>query len=279
MTTPLTKTSGRVKAARRLTRRTARAEQRLFLAEGENALREALAVPDVVVEVFATCEATTRHPDLYADAVEIGAPWQLSEVEALASLADAVTPQGMVAVCRFLDRSVDSLLDAAANGLVVCADVRDPGNAGTIIRTADAAGAGGVVLSGHSVDPYNPKTIRASAGSLFHVPLCVTAGTAAVLADVRRAGLPVLAADGAGEIDLYDADALLAYPVAWLFGNEAWGLPDRAGRARRPPGADPDPRPGREPEPRHGRRRVPLRRRARTTPSLTRPGICWLRSG
>ena len=71
---------------------------------------------------------------------------------------------------------------------MICADVRDPGNAGTIVRTADAVAAGGVVLAGSSVDPYNPKTVRASVGSLFHVPLCVEPDTAAVVAAVRSTG-------------------------------------------------------------------------------------------
>jgi TrmH family RNA methyltransferase len=109
----------------------------------------------------------------------------------------------------------------------VCADVRDPGNAGTVIRTADAAGADAVVLAGHSVDPYNPKTIRATVGSLFHLPLALEPDPAAAVAALRAAGLTVLAADGAGELGLDDAvdDGLLDGPTAWLFGNEAWGLP------------------------------------------------------
>jgi RNA methyltransferase, TrmH family len=97
-----------------------------------------------------------------------------------------------------------------------------------VIRCADAAGAGGVVLTGSSVDPYNGKAVRASVGSLFHLPLAIAHDTAAVVATLRAAGVTVLAADGAGELDLDDAadDGLLGRPTAWLFGNEAWGLPD-----------------------------------------------------
>ena len=111
----------------------------------------------------------------------------------------------------------------------MCADVRDPGNAGTVIRCSDAAGAGGVVLTGTSVDPYNGKSVRASAGSLFHLPLAVDPGTSDVVRAAQRAGLTVLAAEAAGELDLDDAtdQGLLARPTAWLFGNEAWGLPDQ----------------------------------------------------
>ena len=106
--------------------------------------------------------------------------------------------------------------------------MRDPGNAGTVIRCADAAGADAVVLAGHSVDAYNPKTVRATVGSLFNLPLAVAPDPGRAVRDLQAAGLAVLAADGKGELDLDDAaDAgLLARPTAWLFGNEAWGLPE-----------------------------------------------------
>jgi TrmH family RNA methyltransferase len=143
---------------------------------------------------------------------------------ALASLSDAISPAGLVAVCRFLDD--EPVLDTATSRLLaICADVRDPGNAGTVIRCADAAGADGVVLAGNSVDPYNPKTVRASVGSLFHLPLGQERNPAAAVSAARSAGFTVLAADAHGEVDLFAADELLARPTAWLFGNEAWGLP------------------------------------------------------
>jgi TrmH family RNA methyltransferase len=110
--------------------------------------------------------------------------------------------------------------------VAICADVRDPGNAGTVIRCADAAGADAVVLAGHSVDAYNPKTVRATVGSLFQLPVAIVSDPAAAVRAAQAAGLQVLAADGAGEVDLDHADELLAAPTAWLFGNEAWGLPD-----------------------------------------------------
>ena len=128
----------------------------------------------------------------------------------------------MVALCRFVDVPVAEAV-AGARLVAICADVRDPGNAGTVIRCADAAGADGVVLAGSSVDAYNPKTVRASVGSLFHLPLAVEPSAEAAVRAAKDAGLTVLAADGAGEVGLYDAP--LAGPTAWLFGNEAWGLP------------------------------------------------------
>ena len=222
----LTKSSGRVKAARRLARRASRAELGLFLAEGPQALREALTLENCVREVFAVPGAAAQHPEIHE--ASAGLPWHLVDEAALASLAETVHPQGLVAVCRAVDRPLDDLLDARPRLLAVCADVRDPGNAGTVIRCADAAGAAGVVLTGSSVDPFNGKTVRATAGSLFHLPLAVGGDPRDVVRRLREAGLTVLAADGAGETDLDEAEerGLLDGPTAWLFGNEAWGLPD-----------------------------------------------------
>ena len=186
-------------------------------------------MPGCVAEVFATRDATARETALRDRVVGAGLPWQRVEDDALASLAETVHPQGIVAVCRFVDRPLLDVLDRGVPRLVaVCADVRDPGNAGTVIRCADAAGADAVVLAGHSVDPYNPKTVRATVGSLFHLPVSLVEDPAAAVATLRDRGLAVLAADGAGEVDLDQAqdDGLLAGPTAWLFGNEAWGLPD-----------------------------------------------------
>jgi RNA methyltransferase, TrmH family len=217
--TALTAGNTRLKEARKLSRRSVRAERRLFLADGPNAVEAALEVRDRVVEVFATAAAAETYADLLADA-----PVTLVEDRALASLSDSVSPAGLVAVCHFLDVDLHELM-GGTDPIVVCADVRDPGNAGTIIRTADAVAAAGVVLAGTSVDPYNDKTVRASAGSLFHVGITVDDDTASVVQRLRRDGYRVLAADGSGEVDLFAAGDLLDGKVAWLFGNEAWGLP------------------------------------------------------
>ena len=214
-----------MRAARKLARRASRADQQLFLAEGPQAVREALAVPGCVQEVFASVAAA---PDLRDAVAEAGAQWLPVDDAALASLAETVHPQGVVAVCRFLDVPLDAVLSSRPSLLAICADVRDPGNAGTVIRCADAAGADGVLLTGSSVDPYNGKAVRASTGSLFHLPVCVDPRTAEVVDALHRSEQVVLAADGRGELDLDDAvdEGLLAGPTAWLFGNEAWGLPD-----------------------------------------------------
>jgi RNA methyltransferase, TrmH family len=214
----------RVVAARRLQRRRDRDAAGRFLAEGPQAVREALAVPGCVVELFCTVEARTRHAALVAAAGE-----RASTVtdEALAALAETVQPQGVVAVCRHVDVPLEAALRAAPRLVAVLADIRDPGNAGTVMRTADAAGAGAVVFAGAAVDPYNGKAVRASAGSLFHVDLVRAADPAATVAGLRAGGMRVLAADAYGSQSLDDLadNGALAARTAWLFGSEAHGLP------------------------------------------------------
>lgn len=219
--------SSRVKAARKLSRRAVRMAARQFLVEGPQVVAEALALPGCVREVFATKEATEHHDRLAATATHAQIPWRLAEDAAVESLAGTVTPQGLVAVCGFVDQPLREALQPAAALTAVCVDVRDPGNAGTVIRCADAAGVDAVVLAGTSVDPYNQKTVRASAGSLFHLPVVFGTSAADTVAAMKNAGLTVLAADTDGGTDLHSAQmrTVLSEPCAWLFGNEARGLP------------------------------------------------------
>jgi TrmH family RNA methyltransferase len=231
--------SPRVKAVRQLARRSSRQRTRLFLAEGPQAVREALAMsqgaqpPDgagsagVVTELFVTAEARARHDELAAQAVAQGVPVLAVSGQVMAELAQTVTPQGLLAVCRFIDIPLDRLTAAAPGLVVLLANVRDPGNAGTVLRTADAAGADGVIFSDASVDPYNSKCVRASAGSLFHLPVVAGSPLRQAAAALRGAGLQVLAAEGGAsrELDELESDGALGRPTAWLFGNEAWGLP------------------------------------------------------
>jgi TrmH family RNA methyltransferase len=198
----------------------------LFLAEGPQAVSEALAVPGCVVEVFATAAATERYGDLQASAVTASVAWRQADEAAIQSLTDTVTPQGVVAVCHTLDVPLSSVLEQQPTLVAICADVRNPGNAGAVIRCADAAGADAVVLAGSSVDPYNGKAVRASVGSLFHLPIVSAVSVEDAVQGLRAAGLVVLAADGGGtDLDLLVDAGELARPTAWLFGNEAWGLP------------------------------------------------------
>lgn len=216
--------SPRVKAARRLTKRSFREQDRRFLAEGPQAVREALKLDGVVMELFATAEAELRHAELVAEARAQGIPVHLASGEVMAELSQTVTPQGLLAVCGLVHVPLEQGLPEAARLVAVLAHVRDPGNAGTVLRAADAAGADTVVFTDASVDPYNGKCVRASAGSLFHLPVVTGAPVAHAVRMLKERGLRVLAADGAGEKTLDDVD--LSGPTAWIFGNEAWGLPD-----------------------------------------------------
>ncbi len=231
-TTELTSTrSPRVTAARRLVKRAFRDRDGRFLAEGPQACREAAGVPGALLELYVTAEAADRHPEIVAAARACGAEVVRASGEVVGSLSGTVTPQGMVGVCATgpVTASLDSLLSGPQRLVTVLAHARDPGNVGTVIRCSDAAGAGGVVLTEASVDPLNPKAVRASAGSLFHLPVVTGPTVADLVARMHAAGLQVLAADGAGERDLdeLEDDGSLAAPTAWLFGNEAWGLPEQ----------------------------------------------------
>ncbi len=229
----MTARSTRVRSARKLTRRASRMSERRFLAEGPQAVREALDFTGsggqpCVVEVFATYDAAERHRDLETAARSAGVDWHLVEPDALAGLSDTVTPQGLVAVCRFVDVPLADVLDHSVRLVALCANVRDPGNAGAVVRCADAAGADAVVFAGTSVDPFNGKAVRASTGSIFHLPVVIGLSVDEAVAALRQGGLQVLAADGSGDLDLDQAAAdgeTLGQPTAWLFGNEAWGLP------------------------------------------------------
>jgi TrmH family RNA methyltransferase len=219
----LTARSPRVVAARKLQRRRERDQSGLFLVEGPQAVREALAA-GVVTELFA--ESGRDHAALLAGAQGV----RVSPVNAagLATLAETVTPQGVVAVARQRPVTLNEALAATPALAVVLAGIADPGNAGTVLRTGDAAGAAVVVFPDGSVDPYNGKCVRASAGSLFHLDV-VRGGTPEdALATLRGAGFTLLAADAHGEHDL---DALadegrLARRTVWVFGSEAHGLPE-----------------------------------------------------
>ena len=179
--------------------------------------------------MFATDEASSRQPELVAAASAAGVPWKRATAGVLNHLTDTVTPQGVVAVCQMPEpQQAESVVTAESRLVVVLAQVRDPGNAGTVIRLADAAGADAVLLTAGSVDPFNPKCVRASAGSIFHLPVLPDAGDAdAVIDGLRGHGLQVLAADGHGARGLDQlVDDELGRPTAWVLGNEAWGLPE-----------------------------------------------------
>jgi TrmH family RNA methyltransferase len=222
----LTERSERLRSARKLTRRSGRDKAGLFLAEGIQAAREAVAQgSERVVELIVAESA--RQPDILAiaeSAVEHAIPVRSATDAAAATLSETVTPQGVVAVCRSVSVAVDAI-PLRPRLVPVLAEARDPGNAGTVVRCADAAGADAVVFTHGSVDPQGGKAVRASAGSIFHLPVAVGATTSEAVSLLRDRGLGIVAADGRGDRDLHSADDVLAKPTAWIFGNEAWGLP------------------------------------------------------
>ena len=219
--------SPRLKAARRLNKRAFRQRERAFLAEGPQAVAEAFHCGARVTDLFVTVPARTRHGDLVAAIATAGIPVHVVSGEVMDELAQTVTPQGLLAVCGFVDVPLADVARAKPALVALLANVRDPGNAGTVLRTADAAGAHAVVFADASVDPYNGKCVRASAGSLFHLPVVAGTRLEEAVVTLREAGLRIVAADGrAGRpLDDPEVQARLAGPTAWMFGNEAWGLP------------------------------------------------------
>lgn len=242
--------SDAVRALARLRERGHRERTGLFLAEGPPSVSEALAdavgaVADgrraAVREVLVDPDAAERHAGLLDAAGRAGARVRLASPQVLAAVCDTTTPQGVVAVCAIRDVPLEQALrplDQGGHALVaVLVGASDPGNAGTVLRSADAAGAGAVVLTTGSVDVHGPRCVRAAAGSTFHLDVVQGPSLETVVARARACGLTVLAADGGVGVDALDLDdlldaaedpsssgPLLAGGTAWLFGHEARGL-------------------------------------------------------
>ena len=218
--------SPRVRAVAKLANRAARSETGLFLLEGPQAVSEALTFrPELVVELYATPTALERYTEIGDAAVAAGVDVEFVTEQVLETMADTVTPQGFIAVCHQFPTSIKKIFANEPKLIAILEEVRDPGNAGTIIRAADAAGADAVIFTGRSVDLYNPKVVRSSTVSIFHLPVAVGVTLADVHERAKFAGMQILAADIKGD-DLLEArnSGLLAAPTAWLFGNEARGL-------------------------------------------------------
>jgi TrmH family RNA methyltransferase len=220
--------AARVKAVAQLSQRKARSETGLFLLEGPQAVAEALAYrPELVVELYATPTALERYADIAATAVDAGVDVEFATEEVIDAMADTVSPQGFIAVVHQFPTALKDIFTDSPKLVVILEEIRDPGNLGTIIRVADAAGADAVVLTGRSVDLYNPKVVRSTTGSLFHLPITVDVELENVVPLVRDAGLQLIAADIKGEdLVLARSAGVLDLPTAWLFGNEARGLTD-----------------------------------------------------
>lgn len=234
--------SERVRRIAALAGRSARRKQGRFRAEGPQAVRSLLAHrPEAVTELFLTAAAAAAHPELpqLAEAAGI-APREVEDpiiramtredgAPADGGSAGAVSPQGVLAVAALPPEdpaaATAALAALPAEGpltLAVLHEVRDPGNVGTLIRTADAAGADAVLLTRTSADPYSPKAVRAAVGSTVHLPVLTGAEAPALLAALREAGIASAATSGHAPADVFDT--ALPARLAWWLGNEAQGL-------------------------------------------------------
>lgn len=235
----------RVKFVRGLSGRSARTRAGLFLVEGPQGVREAVIfAPDSIKDVYVVDHSLQKYRAIVEVARANGVYVHSASEEVLSTMsADA---QGILAVVSRQDPTVEQVLASKPKLIALLSNVRDPGNAGTVIRAADAAGADAVILTARSVDIHNPKTVRSTAGSLFHLPVVTNVDLGEVIVALQGAGLMVLAADGSGAHDLdelLDAAGSRSIPApskvpnladrtVWLFGNEAWGLhPEERGLA------------------------------------------------
>ena len=218
--------SPKVRAVAKLAKKQRRHEARLFLVEGPQAVREALAFrPELVVDIFVTQAVKDRYGEILDTAREHSIEITDATEAVINQMADTVSPQGIIAVVEFLEFGLEQLMATSPHLIALLHEVQDPGNLGNIIRSADAAGADGVIVTSQSVDVFNPKVVRASTGSLFHLPLVFGVELSDVVPALREAGLQILAADAGGDtIVSVRQKGLLAKPTAWLLGNEANGL-------------------------------------------------------
>ncbi len=192
------------------------------MAEGLQALREALNSNRKIECLFFTAEGEDQLT-AYADIIERKGLRAFRVNEAVfAKLSTTKNPQGVLAIMDFVDRSVVDILEAGLEPQVLVNQVRDPGNVGAIIRAADAAGAGAVILGTGSADLYNPKTVRATAGSIFHVPIAMDVDLEDYSRRLKAQGVRVLAASASAEVGIWNAD--MRGPLAVMLGNEAWGF-------------------------------------------------------
>ena len=222
---------GMLRNARRLLRRKERQSARLFLAEGRQATSEALRRQGTVLELIVADDSVDRHGDLLTVAAAAEVSIAVAPARAVTELSGTVTPQGVVSVCQMVDVRPGEVLAGTPRLVVLCDQVRDPGNLGTVIRCADGFGADAVLVSRDSVDVYNPKTVRATVGSLFHLPLAVEVSLVEAVARARDSGLQVFGTEAAAPCTIDDLARAgeLARPTLWVMGNEAWGLqPDDA---------------------------------------------------
>ncbi|PRQ11236.1 RNA methyltransferase [Corynebacterium sp. 13CS0277] len=254
-----TERTPRIVQSAKLLRSAGRKKANLFLAEGPNSVDAAIAT-GAAREVFVTAHGAERFNDLVLAAKNLGVSCSPITDRAAKSLSDTVTPPGIFAVCEPVLWPAKEVLGRSPRLVAVPVETNEPGNAGTLIRVADAVGADAVMFMGNAVDPQGPKAVRSSAGSLFHVPVAREANIQAAFDRLQAKGLNILATTADGEVNLDEAGDLLAQPTAWLFGNEAHGLPeDLLARATH-------------------RVRIPIRGRAESLNLATAASICLYES-
>jgi RNA methyltransferase, TrmH family len=207
-----------------LLRRTQRSKEHAFLLEGRIAILDAIASGARINEVFVVLDDDTE--PVVAAATKAGVDVFEVAPQVLGVLSETVTPQGVVAVARSTEVSLEDLRPDPQL-ILVLAGVNDPGNAGTLLRSAAAAGADGVVFAEGSVDPFNPKVVRSSAAALFHVPIVRAVPLEEVAGTMKAGGCTLLGAVAGGKNVFTEVD--LTQPAALFLGNEAGGLPDPAG--------------------------------------------------
>lgn len=223
--------SAAVAAVRRLHTKAGRRQSLTFLVEGPQALREALTHRADIQQVYVTADAVTRWDEVMQAARDASTPITLVSENAMAAMAETKSPQGLVAVCGMRATSLEEVMANQPQVLVALDQVSDPGNVGTIIRTADAAGAQGVLLTGESVDPFNGKCVRASAGSIFHLPVIPEVQVQDLVVAARQQGAVIAVTTAVGERELFewlDSTSLgpepVTNPTLWVFGSEAHGV-------------------------------------------------------
>lgn len=193
----------------------------IFLAEGFKMFEE--APRESIQQVYLTEEARQRisgSPETGRKLENVG--YEIVSKEVFARMSDTRTPQGVLCVVRRPGYSLEQLSGTEAPLLLLLEELQDPGNLGTIIRTGEAAGITGVIMSAGTVDLFNPKTIRATMGSVFRVPFLYVDDLPQTVEQLRRKGISVYAAHLEGTTD-YDAFSFVG-PTAFLVGNEGNGL-------------------------------------------------------
>ncbi len=222
-TEAFTERTPRIVNAAKLLKTAQRKKTHQFLAEGENSVEAAIAT-GAATDLFVTEQAAEKFEEIVRTAGYMNVYTHPITDRAAKSLSDTVTTTGIFALCNDVLWTVGKAVNSRSRLVSVPVETREPGNAGTLIRVADAVGADAVVFAGETVDPQGPKVVRASAGSLFHVPVARNVNIDDVLGQLRSQGLQILATAADGEVDLDEAGELLSQPTAWLFGNEAHGL-------------------------------------------------------